>query len=161
MCEKPINILPLRNMLEKLCLSTACSGNCEKAKCLIGFWFNLITLPEEELAEALKASQNLHILESGRDCIYNKELLLKCQTVILLECAHCREEQNEKCLLHFLRTAFHYLITQKWEQDTYRYRSIALYLRHLMRQNYQDGRAVLSYCRQLRNHPVQNSFLSV
>lgn len=160
MREKTVSLLPLSNLMENLCLSTACSGNCEQSNCLIGFWFNLLLMSPNEIKESLKRQKIQDFLPPNTENIYEKDIFLKCQTIVLLQCASCQEEHMESCILSVLRTTFHYFITRKWEDEPYYYRNMMKYLRHMIRENRADGVALLNYCRQYKkSFPVAESNL--
>lgn len=150
MREKTLNLLPLNSLMGNLCLSTACSGDCNNSKCLVGFWFNVFSMPQKEIQDALKLQTIQHFLPHGDDKHYEKDIALKCQTIVLLQCANCKQEHRTDCILNLLRTTFHYLITHKWEQETYHYTDITRYLRYMIRENREDGLTLLNYCRQLK-----------
>jgi hypothetical protein len=154
--EKAVNLLPLCSLMENLCLSTACSGDCDQSKCLVGFWFNVFSMPQKEIQQSLKLRTLQHILPHNDEKTYAKEAALKCQTIVLLQCASCKEEHHADCILNLLRKTFHYFITRTWEQDTYHYTGITQYLRHMIRANRKDGLTLLNNCRELKKgFPLQ------
>lgn len=160
MREKTVNLLPLNSLMENLCLSTACSGNCNHSNCLAGFWFNVFAMPQKELKKALRLQTVQRFLPQFAEKAYAKDVALKCQTIVLLQCANCQQEHYADCTLNLLRITFHYFITRKWEQDSYTYTGFTRYLRHIIRENRQDGLKLLHYCRQLkRGFPLKKESL--
>lgn len=150
MHERTVNLLPLNSLMEKFCLSTACSGDCEHSNCLAGFWFNVFAMPQKDLKKALKLQTIERFLPEFSEKAYAKEMALKCQTVVLLQCANCKHEHRPDCTLNLLRTTFHYFITQKWEQESYEYSGITQYLRHMIRESREDGLSLVKYCQQMK-----------
>lgn len=149
MRQQTVNLQPLSSLMGNLCLSTACCGDCNDSKCLVAFWFNVLAMPQKEFEAALQTFSNT--LPCSDEKNYAKEIALKCQTMVLLQCENCRQEHHEDCIINLLRRTFHYFITHTWENGSYHYTSITQYLRHLIRENHEDGLRLLNYYRKCKH----------
>lgn len=155
MKEKSFNLFPIYHLFTSLCLSTSCYGSCDSANCMMSYWFKVLEdINRSERPDFVLTKDEAH-LPYGDTKTYNKDLVLRCQSLVLSQCANCKQDHDDNCIINVLRNSLHYCITSQ-EDEQFKYKGMtSQYTKYLSEINHDNGRELRQYCRTCKIAPEE------